>query len=153
MSSDRLLLDNQLCFSLYATSLAMTQLYKPHLKQLGLTYTQYTIMLILWEQDALSLKAICEQLGQKPGALAPVIKRMESQGLLVRARGVDDDRALTIRLTDNGRALREQGLKVNQCVFEACGLPGDKLRDLKHSLDHLRARITGSESDNTPPDR
>lgn len=147
MSTERLLLDNQLCFSLYATSLAMTQLYKPHLKKLGLTYTQYTVMLILWEQDAVSLKEICAQLGQKPGSLTPVLKRMEKEGLLQRARGVENDRTLTIRLTRKGEQLKAEGMKVNQCVFDACGMPGETLLELKSKLDELRAQITLPDSD------
>lgn len=148
MSNERLLLDNQLCFSLYSTSLAMTQLYKPHLKKLGLTYTQYTIMLILWEQDAVSLKHICDQLGQQPGALTPVLKRMESEGLLVRERGVANERTLSIRLTQKGQQLKTEGLKVNQCVFEACDMPGETLLDLKNKLDELRAQIVVGNNQN-----
>lgn len=139
---DRLLLDNQLCFSLYATSLAMTQLYKPHLQALGLTYTQYTIMLILWEHDGISLTEISRRLGQKSGALTPVLKRMESEGLLKRNRGVQNDRTLTIQLTDKGNAMKARGLDVNRCVFEACGLSGEALNDLKQKLDALREQIT-----------
>ena len=74
-----LLLDNQLCFSLYSTSLAMTQLYKPLLEPIGITYPQYLILLILWETDGLSLKSVADRLGQKSGALTPVIKRMEEE--------------------------------------------------------------------------
>ncbi|MEW9797273.1 MarR family winged helix-turn-helix transcriptional regulator [Alteromonas sp. CYL-A6] len=140
--SERLLLDNQLCFSLYATSLAMTQLYKPHLQALGLTYTQYTIMLILWETDGVSLSEISRRLGQKPGALTPVLKRMEAEGLLSRNRGIHNDRTLTITLTDKGLALKQKGLEVNRCVFDACGLSGDTLLELKQQLDTLRAQIT-----------
>ncbi|MBC3766841.1 MarR family winged helix-turn-helix transcriptional regulator [Neptunicella marina] len=143
MNADqRLLLDNQLCFALYSASLAMTQLYKPHLEKLGLTYPQYTILLILWEQDARSLKDIANQLGQKSGSLTPVIKRMEADGLVQRKRGVENDRTLSIELTSKGEALKQQALMVNQCVFEACGTDVAELTELKNKLVSLKNQIS-----------
>lgn len=136
-----LTLDNQLCFALYSTSLAMTQAYKPLLEPLGLTYTQYTIMLILWEQDGVTLKFIAQRLGQKSGSLTPVIKRMETQGLVKRVRGKDDDRALCIALTKTGKDLRSQGLEVNRCLAESCGITLTEMEDLKAKLLDLKKRI------------
>lgn len=136
-----LLLDNQLCFALYSTSLAMTQFYKEPLSAIGLTYPQYTVMLILWEQDGVSLKHISEALGQKSGALTPVIKRMEVDGLVQRLRGVDDDRSLSIALTEKGKKLREQGLEVNRCVAEACGIDMDEVVALREKLVALRKKL------------
>ncbi|MCW4630660.1 MULTISPECIES: MarR family winged helix-turn-helix transcriptional regulator [Marinomonas] len=143
MNSDNpLLLDNQLCFALYSTSLAMTQFYKEPLSAIGLTYPQYTVMLILWEQDGVSLKHISDALGQKSGALTPVIKRMEADGLVQRLRGVDDDRSLSICLTEKGEQLREQGLQVNRCVAEACGIGMDEVVALREQLVALRKKLT-----------
>ncbi|RBO80252.1 MarR family winged helix-turn-helix transcriptional regulator [Marinomonas aquiplantarum] len=139
--NDPLLLDNQLCFALYSTSLAMTQFYKEPLAKIGLTYPQYTIMLILWEQDGVSLKHIAQALGQKSGALTPVIKRMEGDGLVQRLRGVEDDRSLSIALTEKGRALREQGLEVNRCVAEACGIEMQEVIALRDQLNRLKAKL------------
>lgn len=139
---DPLTLDNQLCFALYSTSLAMTQAYKPLLEPLGLTYTQYTIMLILWEQDGVTLKFIAERLGQKSGSLTPVIKRMESEGLVKRIRGKDDDRALNIALTDAGKTLRVRGLEVNRCLAESCGISLQEMETLKNTLLELKKRIS-----------
>ncbi|WP_394182941.1 MarR family winged helix-turn-helix transcriptional regulator [Marinomonas posidonica] len=139
--NDPLLLDNQLCFALYSTSLAMTQFYKEPLAKIGLTYPQYTIMLILWEQDGVSLKHIAQSLGQKSGALTPVIKRMEGDGLVQRLRGVEDDRSLSIALTEKGRALREQGLEVNRCVAEACGIEMQEVVALRDQLNRLKAKL------------
>jgi MarR family transcriptional regulator, organic hydroperoxide resistance regulator len=136
-----LLLDNQLCFALYSTSLAMTQFYKEPLSAIGLTYPQYTVMLILWEQDGVSLKYISDALGQKSGALTPVIKRMEVDGLVQRLRGVDDDRSLSIALTEKGKKLREQGLEVNRCVAEACGINMDEVVALREQLVALRKKL------------
>lgn len=137
-----LALDNQLCFALYSTSLAMTQAYKPLLDPLGLTYTQYTIMLILWEQDGVTLKFIAQRLGQKSGSLTPVIKRMESQGLVKRIRGKEDDRALSIALTERGKQLREDGLAVNRCLAETCGISLEEAETLKSQLLTLKDRIS-----------
>lgn len=136
-----LLLDNQLCFALYSTSLAMTQFYKEPLSAIGLTYPQYTVMLILWEQDGVSLKHIGNALGQKSGALTPVIKRMEADGLVQRLRGVDDDRSLSIALTEKGKKLREQGLEVNRCVAAACGINMDEVVALREQLVALRKKL------------
>ena len=142
MKSDNpLLLDNQLCFALYSTSLAMTQLYKEPLSEIGLTYPQYTIMLILWEQDGVSLKHIGEALGQKSGALTPVIKRMEADGLVQRLRGVEDDRSLSIALTEKGRKLREKGLMVNRCVTDVDGIDLDEIRALQKQLVALKKKL------------
>ncbi|AEF56146.1 MarR family winged helix-turn-helix transcriptional regulator [Marinomonas posidonica] len=139
--NDPLLLDNQLCFALYSTSLAMTQFYKEPLAKIGLTYPQYTIMLILWEKDGVSLKHIAQALGQKSGALTPVIKRMESDGLVQRLRGIEDDRSLSIALTEKGRALRKHGLEVNRCVAEVCGIEMQEVIALREQLNRLKARL------------
>ena len=140
-SDNPLSLDNQLCFALYSTSLAMTQMYKELLQPVGLTYPQYTIMLILWEQDGVALKHIAERLGQKSGSLTPVIKRMESDGLIQRVRGKEDDRTLSIELTGKGRKLRQKCLKINQCIVEACDLPLTNLADLRDNLKRLRQNL------------
>nr|WP_321445367.1 MarR family transcriptional regulator [uncultured Cohaesibacter sp.] len=135
-------LDRQLCFALYSASLAMTQIYKPLLKPLGLTYPQYLIMLILWEKDGRTLKEIGAQLGQKSGALTPVLKRMEQDGLLERVRDEGDERALNIRLTENGWALRAKAANVGNSVLGACNVPIEGLVDLHTQLVQLRDNLT-----------
>lgn len=135
-------LDNQLCFALYSTSLAMTQQYKKHLAPLGLTYTQYTIMLILWELDGVSLKAVADRLGQKSGSLTPVIKRMEADGLIKRVRGLEDDRSLSIKLSPAGQALKEQGLNINRCIAASCGIDSTDISGLRDQLLALRSNLT-----------
>ncbi|RDL45459.1 MarR family transcriptional regulator [Marinomonas piezotolerans] len=136
-----LALDNQLCFSLYSASLAMTQTYKPLLDPLGLTYPQYLVMLILWEQDGLQLQEIGRRLGQKSGALTPVIKRLEAEGRVQRVRDSSDIRALSIQLTPAGNMLREQGLEIQQCLLEACAIDITELIELKEKLDTLRKNL------------
>ncbi|MDW6004835.1 MarR family winged helix-turn-helix transcriptional regulator [Vibrio mangrovi] len=136
--SNVLLLDNQLCFALYSTSLAMTQIYKPLLEPLGLTYPQYLVLLILWEQDGIGLKDIGERLGQKSGALTPVIKRMEQEGLVDRTRLPHDERSLSVRLTARGQQLKAEAMKINQCLIETCGVPGGELMAMKDKIIALR---------------
>ncbi|MFD1383119.1 MarR family winged helix-turn-helix transcriptional regulator [Rhodanobacter aciditrophus] len=140
-TNNPLALDNQLCFTLYSASLAMTQAYKPLLEPLGLTYPQYLVMLILWEQDGLQLKEIGARLGQKSGALTPVIKRLEAEGRVQRVRDAQDERALSICLTPAGKSLQKQGREVNQCILKACSIDIDELIDLKEKLDNLRKNI------------
>nr|WP_319390182.1 MarR family transcriptional regulator [uncultured Cohaesibacter sp.] len=143
--TDIMPLDRQLCFSLYSTSLAMTQLYKPLLEPLGLTYPQYLIMLILWEKDGVSLKDIGARLGQKSGALTPVLKRLEQDGLVRRIRDEKDERALKISLTEKGAALRKPASEVGPCVAEACGMSIPELIELKEILEALRKNLLESQ--------
>lgn len=137
-SRTRMKLDNQICFSLYSASLAMTQLYKPKLEPLGLTYPQYLVMLILWEQDGVELKYIGEKLGQKSGALTPVLKRLEDNGYLKRVKSPDSDRSLSIQLTDQGKALYESASEVNRCVADSCGIEAEELLTLQNTLSKLK---------------
>ena len=95
-----LLLDNQLCFALYSTSLAMTKLYKPLLEELGLTYPQYLVMLVLWEQDDVAVSELGSRLYLDSGTLTPLLKRMEAAGLLARSRSAEDERRVNIALTE-----------------------------------------------------
>ncbi|MDT3721700.1 MarR family transcriptional regulator [Pseudomonas oryzihabitans] len=138
---DPLLLDQQLCFSLYSASLAMTQLYKPLLESMGLTFPQYLIMLVLWEHDGLTLKELSSRLRQDSGALTPVVKRLEGAGLVTRRRSAEDERNLSIELTANGRALRDQANGVNSRVREVCALGDAGLDDLRETLVRLRSRL------------
>lgn len=140
--ADYLKLDKQLCFALYSTSLAMTKLYKPLLEKLGLTYPQYLVMCILWERDGLALKDIAEQLHIDSGALTPVIKRLEAQGLLQRQRQPDNERTLEIALTADGRALREQAGEIPLQIGLACATSEDELHQLRDQLQRLRANLS-----------
>src|SRR3954467_10719297 len=100
-----LLLDNQLCFALYSTSLAMTKLYKPLLEELGLTYPQYLVMLVLWEEDGPMVSGLGERLFLDSGTLPPLLKRLETAGLVARVRDTQDERRVHITLTAAGRKL------------------------------------------------
>ena len=140
-SQKALHLDQQLCFALYSTSLAMTKVYKPLLDKLGLTYPQYLIMLIMWQNDGLALKDIGEQLQIDSGALTPVIKRMEAMGLLIRTRNPQNERTLEIRLTKAGWAMQEQAVQVNRTVGVSCGMAEPDIHALRLELLQLRAEL------------
>lgn len=138
---DNLRLDNQLCFSLYSTSLAMGKLYKPILDELGLTYPQYLMMLVLWEQDGITATDLSARLMQDKGALSPVIRRLESQGLIDRRRDPEDDRRVLILLSAAGRKLQQQARDVPERVFCISELDEKTARKLKQQLDTLRDTI------------
>src|SRR6185436_11541595 len=120
-----LLLDNQLCFALYSASLAMTKLYKPLLDELGLTYPQYLAMLVLWEQDGLTVSELGERLYLDSGTLTPLLKRMEAAGLVSRLRAVQHERRVHITLTAAGRKLKDKAAKIPGCILSAtqCSIP------------------------------
>ncbi len=109
---EQLRLDHQLCFPLYAASRAVTQKYTPILKPLGLTYTQYLVMLVLWEQDGLRVSELCEKLFLDSGTVTPLLKKMEQQGLLTRERSGSDERVVIVHLTEKGMDLREKAKNI-----------------------------------------
>lgn len=124
-SNPALLLDNQLCFALYSTSLAMTKLYKPLLEKLELTYPQYLVMLVLWERDGLMVSELGERLFLDSGTLTPLLKRLESASLITRIRDVQDERRVHVTLTAAGRTLKIQAANIPACILKAsqCSLP------------------------------
>ncbi|NBA93904.1 MarR family winged helix-turn-helix transcriptional regulator [Pseudomonas sp. R5(2019)] len=138
---DDLLLDAQVCFALYSTSLLMTKAYKPLLQELGLTYPQYLAMLVLWEQDGLTVGEISTRLLTDPGSLTPLLKRLEAEGLLSRNRSREDERVVIVQLTDQGRALREQARRIPHCILSASGQPLERLRQLQADLIELRSHL------------
>lgn len=140
-SPEALRLDNQLCFALYSTSLMMTKAYKPLLDKIGLTYPQYLVMLILWQQDGIGLKDISEQLFIDSGALTPVIKRMEVMGLLTRVRPPHNERSLEISLTAQGQQLKTAAAQINQQIGLQCGIALADIQHLRQELQQLRQQI------------
>ncbi|AZE12634.1 Organic hydroperoxide resistance transcriptional regulator [Pseudomonas chlororaphis subsp. aureofaciens] len=141
---DDLLLDNQLCFALHSTSLLMTKVYKPLLQELGLTYPQYLAMMVLWEQDGLTVGEISSRLLTDPGSLTPLLKRLEAEGLLSRTRSREDERVVIIELTEQGRALYNRARGVPQCILGASGLTLEQLRKLQADLLNLRGHLQDS---------
>lgn len=141
---DDLLLDNQLCFALHSTSLLMTKVYKPLLQELGLTYPQYLAMMVLWEQNSLTVGEISSRLLTDPGSLTPLLKRLEAEGLLSRTRSREDERVVIIELTEQGRALYDRARGVPQCILGASGLTLEQLRKLQADLLNLRGHLQDS---------
>jgi len=141
-TGDGLLLDQQLCFALYAASLAMTKLYKPLLEPLGMTYPQYLVMLVLWQEDGPSVSQLGERLALDSGTLTPLLKRLEAAGLVQRMRDAGDERRVRVQLTSDGRALRERALHVPRQMARASGCELDELRALTRRLQDLRHRLT-----------
>ncbi|WP_411564483.1 MarR family winged helix-turn-helix transcriptional regulator [Pseudomonas shirazensis] len=138
---DELLLNNQVCFALHSTSLLMTKVYKPLLQALGLTYPQYLAMLVLWEQDGLTVGEISNRLLTDPGSLTPLLKRLESEGLLKRTRSREDERVVLVQLTDKGHALHEDAKRLPQCILQASGRSLERLQQLQSELLDLRASL------------
>ena len=143
----QLLLDNQLCFKLYAASRAVTRAYKPMLDELGLTYPQYLVMLVLWEWHAAppaqaTVKALGERLLLDSGTLTPLLKRLEQLGLVQRRRSSSDERELCLALTAAGEALRARVLPLKQRLLCESGVDMNELEGLRHSLGQLLARVT-----------
>lgn len=109
---DALRLENQICFPLYACSREIIKQYKPFLDEIGLTYTQYIAMMVLWEKQSVTVKELGEALYLDSGTLTPLLKKMEAKGLLTRRRSEADERSLIVRLTEEGEALKEKALTV-----------------------------------------
>ncbi|MGJ8515554.1 MarR family winged helix-turn-helix transcriptional regulator [Carnimonas bestiolae] len=144
-SSDPLRLDQQACFPLYAASNLIQQLYHPLLKPLGLTYSQYLVMLVLWElsdhQTDISISDIKKRLKLDIGTLSPLLKRMEKAGHLQRQRSDKDERRVIITLTDHAKALREQARDIPACLFNQVGISLEELRTLREHVIHLVEKL------------
>jgi DNA-binding MarR family transcriptional regulator len=136
-----LALDNQFCFALYSTSHAMTKTYKPLLDRLGLTYPQYLVMLVLWEQDDVLVKDIGARLFLDSGTLTPLLKRLEANGLLARIRDTVDERQVRIVLSEAGRALRARALEVPEQILCATRQPVPELGRLRDELANVRSEL------------
>lgn len=145
-----LALDNQLCFAVYAASHAFGRTYRPLLERLGLTYPQYLVMLVLWEGDGLTVKAIGARLGLDSGTLTPLLKRLAAAGLVTRSRDAEDERQVRIALSDAGRALRADAAGLPPMIAARLGLDVGALKRLRREIDGLRlaldAAIDGAEA-------
>ena len=148
--ADQLLaLDNQLCFALYAANRAVTARYRPLLKELGLTYPQYLVMLVLWQQDQSSESSTVSEIGRRlrldSGTLTPLLKRLEERCLLERTRGIDDERVVRVALTNAGRLLRTEAVSVPERLM--CGIDIDpaQVASLRSELRDLLEVLEGAE--------
>jgi DNA-binding MarR family transcriptional regulator len=130
-------LDRQICFSLNAASRAFGSVYRLALKDLGLTYPQYLVMLVLWEHGELPVKRIGALVRLDSGTLSPLLKRLEAAGLVRRERLASDERSVAVRLTPEGGALRTRALRVPRAIAAATGLGLDEVEDLRERLGRL----------------
>ncbi|WP_158882364.1 MarR family transcriptional regulator [Rhodanobacter sp. L36] len=135
-------LDAQLCFALYAAGLAMNKVYRSKLKPLGITYPQYLVMMVLWQDESPSVSEIGARLFLDSATLTPLLKRLESLGLVTRLRSRDDERHVVIGLTPRGKALKAKAGKVQESVFCATQCTPAELRHLKNELHNLRSRLS-----------
>jgi DNA-binding MarR family transcriptional regulator len=140
---DPLALDRQVCFALAATSRSVIALYRPVLEPLGLTHPQYLVMLALWERSPRRAGDLSDELLLEPATLSPLLRRLESAGLLTRSKDPADERALAVALTEAGSALREKALAVPGQVVERLGM---SIADLEHARDVLTGLLTASRA-------
>jgi len=144
-------LERQLCFPLYAAARDVIGLYTPHLKPLGLTYTQYIVFLALWEKDGVTVGDLCETLLLDNGTISPLLKKMQQAGYIERTRSAKDDRVVVITLTERGRALQKQAKDVPAKVAGCIALPPEKAQALYtllyELLDHRKNRKEQNNED------
>src|SRR3954451_19370445 len=139
-------LDDQLCFALYAASRAVTARYRPMLEELGLTYPQYLVMMLLWEQDNQTVGQLGARLALDSGTLSPLLKRLTAAGLVTRPRRVEDERSVSIARTDTGRALRDKSYRISEEMIGAIGFDVSEFDDLKQRLRLLTERVTSTQT-------
>lgn len=135
------LLEDHLCFSLYACSRAILRYYRPYLDKLNLTYPQYLVLLVLWENDQRTVKELGEALDLDSGTLTPLLKRMEANQLVERRREPSDERVVTVRLTEEGRQLREKATCIPKALLEKIDLAPQEMNTLNETIKKLLAKV------------
>lgn len=140
-SSEFLKLENQLCFSLYASSRAITRMYRPFLESLGITYPQYLVLLVLWDQKESTVKELSEKLDLDSGTLTPMLKRMEGQQLVQRKRSSEDERVVNIQITEAGLALYENALCIPQSLLASSGLSPEEIYTFNEQLKRIISSV------------
>ncbi|MGG2199236.1 MarR family winged helix-turn-helix transcriptional regulator [Paenibacillus validus] len=142
MNRDELLkLENQFCFAVYACAREITKLYRPHLDELGITYTQYVALLALWERDDITVKELGARLYLDSGTLTPLLKKLEALKLLTRIRDPQDERNVRIRLTPQGAALKEKAYDLPEKLFCFTGMTEDETTALRLRLTSLLEQV------------
>lgn len=134
-------LDDQLCFALYAASRAVTARYRPMLEAIGLTYPQYLVMMLLWEEDNQTVGQLGSRLALDSGTLSPLLKRLTAAGLVTRHRRVEDERSVSIALTDAGRALQDKAYAISEEMIGAIGFDHGEFAELKARLQTVIERV------------
>lgn len=134
-------LDDQLCYAIYSAGMAIQRIYKPLLDELGLTYPQYLVLNVLWRDDELTVGAIAGRLALESSTLTPLLKRLETAGLLRRTRNPENERQVVIALTDQGRALQSRAGCLNDALLSISGQPLANLGSLNREIRQLRDTI------------
>lgn len=147
-----LALDEQLCFALHSASRAMTGCYRPVLDAIGLTYSQYAVLLVLWAEETVPQRELGERMFLDSGTLSPMLARLEIRGLITRSRRPDDERTVQVSLTEQGRLLRSEATVAQRRVLEATGMELPELTRLRDDLQQLAARLRGGSGDDAPAD-
>jgi MarR family transcriptional regulator, organic hydroperoxide resistance regulator len=135
-------LDDQLCFALYAASRAVTARYRPMLDELGVTYPQYLVLMLLWEEDGQTVGQLGSRLALDSGTLSPLLKRLTAAGLVTRHRRADDERSVSVRLTDAGRALEAPACAISARMIDALALDQEEFSELKGQLRMITSRVS-----------
>ena len=135
-------LDDQLCFALYAASRAVTARYRPMLDELGVTYPQYLVLMLLWEEDGQTVGQLGSRLALDSGTLSPLLKRLTAAGLVTRHRRADDERSVSVRLTDAGRALEGPACAISAQMIDALALDKEQFDLLKGQLRTITSRVS-----------
>jgi DNA-binding MarR family transcriptional regulator len=144
--SDQLKLDTFICFAVYTASHAFNRVYKPLLDELGLTYPQYLAMVCLWEEDGQTVGGLGEKLFLESSTLTPLLKRLETAGYIRRERSREDERVVVLRLTEEGKRLKEKAETVPGCIIDASNRSGDELARLQAEIVALREALNKSAS-------
>ncbi|SIS55315.1 MarR family winged helix-turn-helix transcriptional regulator [Salimicrobium flavidum] len=137
MAEDKMKLENQICFSLYATTREMTKLYRPLLADLNITYPQYLVLLALWETNPLTVKALGSRLYLDSGTLTPMLKRMEKEDLIERYRSQEDERSVLVGLTEKGRQAEDKAACIPDLLLENIDMSEQEILHLKNTLNRM----------------
>jgi MarR family transcriptional regulator, organic hydroperoxide resistance regulator len=145
-------LDNQICFTLYATSMAINRTYKPMLDAMGITYPQYLVLCVLGEEDGMTIGAIASRLALESSTVTPPVKRLEQAGLVTRQRSEVDERQVQVRLTDAGRALLVQSSCLGETLIDRSGMTPEQVDALNQQVQALRDALSGDYAPRLEPD-
>jgi DNA-binding MarR family transcriptional regulator len=140
-TTPEMLIENQLCFTIYACSREITKLYQPYLNKIGVTYSQYLVLLVLWEKQQCTVNEIGEALLLDSGTLTPLLKRLQVAGLILRERSLQDERKVLISLTEQGWALRAEAACIPSKMMEGTNMSGEEFKDLLEQFKDLLNRV------------
>lgn len=143
-------LEDQLCFAIYAAGHAFGRAYKPLLDSLRITYSQYLVLLVLWADDNRTVNSIGKELYLESSTLTPLLKRLQAQGLIARARDVSDERQVRVRLTTAGKKLAHSARNIPKCLENATAMSGDALARLRHDIEALRENLIAASTAGRP---